>query len=133
MRYLLDTNTMSALMRGQQAVAARIGRTPREDVAISHLTVAEVEFRLRLLPVSKRRKELERQWATIGPELIRMPWDDQVSRIFGERRARLERAGQRMSDFDLAIAAHALAYGSVLVSSDAAFDHLRIRRENWLR
>ena len=132
MRYLLDTNTVSALMRGQQVVAARLAKTPREDVAISQVTVAEIEFGLRYLPASKRRRALEAQWAAIGSELIRLPWDDEVSRRFGERKARLERAGNRMSDFDLAIAVHAVAYGLTLVTADRAFERLRLRQENWL-
>ncbi len=132
MRYLLDTNTVSALMRGQEKVAARLAKTPREDVAISQVTVAEIEFGLRYLPASKRRRALEAQWAAIGSELIRLPWDDEVSRRFGERKARLERAGNRMSDFDLAIAVHAVAYGLTLVTADRAFERLRLRQENWL-
>jgi tRNA(fMet)-specific endonuclease VapC len=132
LKYLLDTNTVSALMRGQERVAARVAKTPREDVAISQVTVAEIEFGLRYLPASKRRKVLEAQWAAIGSELIRLPWDDEVSRRFGERKARLERSGNRMSDFDLAIAVHAVAYGLTLVTADRAFERLRLRRENWL-
>ena len=132
MRYLLDTNTVSALMRGQQEVAARVAKTPREDVAISQVTVAEIEFGLRYLPASKRRGALEAQWAAIGSELIRLAWDDEVSRRFGERKARLERAGNQMSDFDLAIAVHAVAYGLTLVTADRAFERLQLRRENWL-
>jgi tRNA(fMet)-specific endonuclease VapC len=132
LRYLLDTNTVSALLRGAPAVAARLARTPRADVAISQVTVAEIEFGLRYLPPSNRRRLLRAQWRAIGPELIRLPWDDRVSRAFGERKARLERSGRRMSDFDLAIAAHAIAFGLIVVTSDAAFARLGIRRESWL-
>jgi tRNA(fMet)-specific endonuclease VapC len=131
-RYLLDTDTVSALMRGQREVAIRVAKTPREDVVISQVTVAEIEFGLRYLPASKRRRALEAQWAAIGSELIRLPWDDEVSRRFGERKARLEQTGNRMSDFDLAIAVHAIAYGLTLVTTDRAFERLRLRRENWL-
>ena len=46
-------------------------------------------------------RTIEAQWSAIGPELIRLPWDDEVSRRFGEGKAQLERAGNRMSDFDL--------------------------------
>jgi predicted nucleic acid-binding protein len=37
-----------------------------------------------------------------------------------------------MSDFDLAIAVHALAYGLTLVTAGRAFERLRLPRENWL-
>lgn len=131
MRYVLDTNTVSALMRGEPAVATRIARTPREDVGIAQVTVAEIEFGLHFLPASKRRRLLQEQWSAIGAELIRLPWDDAVSLVFGERKAQLERRGHRMSDFDLAIAAHAIALGATIVTSDAAFERLGIRREKW--
>jgi tRNA(fMet)-specific endonuclease VapC len=119
-------------MRGAVSVAARIAKTPRADVGISQVTVAEIEFGLRCLPASRRRRLLRAQWEAIGPELIRLPWDDSVSRAFGERKARLERLGKRMRDFDLAIAAHAIAVGLIVVTADVAFERLGIRRENGL-
>lgn len=133
MKYVLDTNTVSALMKGVPSVAIRLEKTDRADVAISQVTVAEIEFGLRYVPPSKRRRLLQEQWQTIGAELIRLPWDDEVSRAFGERKARLERGGMRMSDFGLAIAAHAIALGLIVVTADVAFERLGIRRENWLR
>jgi tRNA(fMet)-specific endonuclease VapC len=129
---VLDTNTVSALMKGHPAIAARMIATTRADVGITQVTVAEIEFGLHHLPASRRRRLLQEQWNVISPELIRLPWDDQVSRAFGERKARLEKAGNRMSDFDLAIAAHAIAHGAIIVTADECFDRLRIRRENWL-
>jgi tRNA(fMet)-specific endonuclease VapC len=119
-------------MRGVTTVAARLAETPRADVAISQVTVAEIEFGLRYLPTSKRRRLLQQQWEAIGLELIHLSWDDPVSRAFGERKARLVRTGNRMSDFDLAIAAHAIALGLIIVTADSAFERLGIRRENWL-
>ena len=132
MRYLLDTNTLSALMKGHPEVAARVSDAERDDIGISQVTAAEIEFGLRHLPASKRRRALEAQWVTIGSELIRLPWDDEVSRRFGDHKARLERSGNRMSDFDLAIAVHALAHELTLVTADRAFERIRVRRENWL-
>jgi len=132
MRYVLDTNMVSALMKGHPAIAARMIATTRADVGITQVTVAEIEFGLRYLPASRRRRLLQEQWNVISPELIRLPWDDRVSRVFGEGKARLERAGNRMSDFDLAIAAHAIAHRVIVVTTDEGFDRLGIRRENWL-
>ena len=132
MKYVLDTNSVSALMKGVPTVAVRLARTPRADVGIAQVTAAEIEFGLRCLPASKRRRLLEEQWRAIGSELIRLPWTDDVSRAFGERKARLERAGKRMSDFDLAIVAHAIVHGCIVVTADAAFARAGIRHENWL-
>jgi predicted nucleic acid-binding protein len=46
--------------------------------------------------------------------------------------ASLERAGRRMSDFDLAIAVHALAYGLTLITADRAFERLDLPSESWI-
>jgi tRNA(fMet)-specific endonuclease VapC len=124
---------VSALMKGAPSVVARLERTRRDDVSISQVTVAEIEFGLRVLPASRRRTLLREQWRTIGQELIRLPWDDAVSRAFGEHKARLERTGTRISDFDLAIAAHAIALDLVVVTADGAFDRAGAACENWLR
>jgi tRNA(fMet)-specific endonuclease VapC len=119
-------------MRGEPGVATRVAGTSREDVAISQVTAAEIEFGFRHLRSSRRRRALEAQWSAIGSELVRLPWNDEVSRRFGERKARLEQAGRRMGDFDLAIGVHALAYGLTRVTADGAFERLRLTRENWL-
>jgi tRNA(fMet)-specific endonuclease VapC len=105
----------------------------RDDVSISQVTVAEIEFGLRALPASRRRTLLRDRWTAIGGELIRLPWDDAVSRAFGERKARLERAGTPISDLDLAIAAHAIALDLIVVTSDSAFERAGVTHENWLR
>jgi len=63
------------------------------------VTAAEIESGLRCLPASKRRRLLEEQWRAIGSERIRLPWTDEVSRVFGERKARLERAGIRYENW----------------------------------
>lgn len=132
MRYILDTNTVSALMKGHPLVAERIAEVSREDVTISQVTAAEIEFGLRYLPSSKRRSRLQDQWNIVGEELVRLPWTDEVSRVFGERKAQLERRGNRISDFDLVIAAHAIALDLTVVTSGVAFARLRIRRANWI-
>ena len=119
-------------MRGDPPVAERISEIARDDVAIAQVTVAEIEFGLKYLPSSKRRSLLQDQWNVVGEELLRLPWTNEVSRIFGERKAQLERRGNRMSDFDLAIAAQALAYDLTIVTSDRAFSRLRLRPEDWI-
>lgn len=132
MSYLLDTNTVSALMKGVSPVSARVAQISPADVAIAQVTAAEIEFGIRRVASAGKRGALRDQWRVLDTELMRVPWDDVVSRVFGERKARLESAGRRMSDFDLAIAAHAIAFDCTLVIADGDFARLAVRRENWL-
>jgi tRNA(fMet)-specific endonuclease VapC len=55
-------------------------------------------------------------------ELARIPWSDEVSHAFGAIKARLKRAGKRIEDLDIAVAAHAVASGAVLVTANV--DHM---------
>lgn len=55
-------------------------------------------------------------------ELARSLWSDEVSESFGHIKAVLEKKGQRIEDFDAAIAAHALAIDAVLVTAN--LDHM---------
>lgn len=120
MKYVLDTNAVSALMRADEAALARLRALARPDVAVPQPVVAEIRYGLSRLPRSKRRRALEQRWSLFERELQRVDWTDEVSAHFGALKAALEKRGQRIEDFDAAIAAHALAYEATLVTADAA-------------
>ena len=42
MKYVLDTNTLSFLMRGDEAVTRRLAASPRTDVLLPQPVVAEI-------------------------------------------------------------------------------------------
>lgn len=119
MKYVLDTNAVSALMRGDGAVAARLQRVAKGDVVVPQPVLAEIAYGIARLPRSKRRDRLRQIVDSIRAEVARAPWTDEVTEQFGTVKAALEKRGERLEDLDLAIAAHALAAGAVLVTTDA--------------
>ena len=133
MKYVLDTNTLSYAMAGDPQVCERLLSLARTDVVLPQPVVAEVEYGLARMRKSKRRTRLAARFRAFLDELPRAAWTDEVSRAFGATKADLERRGVRIEDFDVAIAAHALANGAVLVSDDA--DHMGriagLRLETW--
>lgn len=120
MKYVLDTNAVSALMKGDDVVARRLEQVRRAEVAVPQPVLAEIEYGIRRLPNSKRRDALTERLELIRVELGRSPWTDDVSARFGDVKAALERRGERIEDFDAAIAAHALAESAILVTADLA-------------
>jgi tRNA(fMet)-specific endonuclease VapC len=118
MKYVLDTNVLSALMKGEPRAVARLRAAGRREVGIPQPVIAEIEYGLQRLPKSKRRLALQTRFDLLRSELPRCQWTDTVSERFGEVKATLEREGRRIEDFDAAIAAHALADGSVLVTAN---------------
>lgn len=133
MIYILDTNAVSALMKGSPAVVAHLTAVTPADVAIPQPVLAEIAFGIERLPRSKRRTSLQARWDLVSAELPRAEWTDAVSQAFGRIRATLERRGARIEDFDAAIAAHALALEATLVTAN--LDHMirvpGLRVEDW--
>jgi tRNA(fMet)-specific endonuclease VapC len=118
-KYVLDTNAVSALMRAEPAVLDRLRAVTRADVAIPQPVVAEIEYGLSRLPKGREKTALLERWQLFAHQLPRATWSDDVSSHFGSLKALLEKRGTRLEDFDLAIAAHALADDATLVTADA--------------
>lgn len=118
MKYVLDTNAVSALMKGNGRVMDRLKQVSRTDVGVPQPALAEIAYGIDRLPRSRRKDGLRERFDLVRAELGRVDWTDEVSEAFGAIKAALEKKGQRIEDFDAAIAAHALARGAVLVTAN---------------
>ncbi len=130
-RYLLDTNTLSHLIRQQPAVCQRLQSVPMAALCISAITEGELRFGL------ARRPEATRLHAAVAELLKRLdvlPWDGSAARHYGNLRAALEQQGKTVAPLDLLIASHAAAVGAVLVSNDQVFGQVTgLVWEDWTR
>ncbi len=133
MTYVLDTNAVSALMKGSAAVIERLAATQPAEVGVPQPVLAEIAFGIERLPRSKRRATLQARFDLLCTELPRADWTDAVSQMYGRVKATLERRGTRIEDVDAAIAAHALALDATLVTAN--LDHMTrvagLRIEDW--
>lgn len=133
MTYVLDTNAVSALMGGDEAVVKRLASHVPADVAIPQPVIAEIEYGIERLPRSRRRRLLQSRFDLVCSEIPRTAWTDTVSQAYGRIKATLERRGTRIEDFDAAIAAHALAAGATLVTAN--LEHMTrvpgLKVEDW--
>lgn len=118
MKYLLDTNTVSEVLRGNPTVVDRLDECARQDVAIAQPVIAEVEFGLAMMPRGKKRSVLLARWETLSQEFLRVAWTDAVSVAFGRIKASIQQRGESLEDMDIAIAAHAIAWDLRLVSGN---------------
>ena len=135
MTYLLDTDAVSALMKGTPAVVDRLAAADRAEVGVPQPVIAEIAFGVERLPRSKRRAELQARFDLVCAEIARAEWTDAVSQAYGRIKAMLERRGQRIEEFDAAIAAHALALDATLVTANVG--HMTripsLRVQDWSR
>jgi tRNA(fMet)-specific endonuclease VapC len=117
-KYILDTNAVSFLMKGDPNVISHLKQVARGDVGMPQPVVSEIAYGIQRLGKSKRKDGLARRFELVRSEIGRAAWTNEVSEAFGTIKAALERKGQRIEDFDAAVAAHAVAQGCVLVTAN---------------
>ena len=129
-RYLLDTNTVSHLIKRHPQAIQRLLAVPMHSMGISAITAGELAFGL------AKRPEAVALRAAVHEFLRRvdvLPWDADVAQTYGQLRAQVQSEGIGLSALDMQIAAHALHVQAILVSSDQAFGRLtQLKHENWL-
>lgn len=132
MRYLLDTNIVSDLVRRPQGrIAQHIREVGEAQVCTSVIVAAELRYGAAKKGSQRLTVQLEAVLSALDVVSFEAPADE----AYGLIRARLERAGQPIGANDLLIAAHAVAIGCAIVTdNESEFGRIEgLLRENWLR
>jgi len=119
-RFMLDTNTVSYMLKGQSPKARRKLEklSEEEEVCLSAITEGEIRYGLAKRVLRPETQDnIERFLDTIDI----LPWDSDAARVYGSMRAKLEAAGRPVNNLDLLIGAHAIAAEAVLVTNDRVF------------
>jgi len=130
LRYLLDTNAVSQLIRRPDGqVAQRVAGLEPDSFAINVIVAAELRYG------AERRGSLRltRQLEAVLSAIDVLPLEEPVDRHYGEIRSELERSGRPIGFNDLLIAAHARALGLTLVTNNVG-EFRRVRGlsvEDW--
>ena len=132
MRYLLDTNIVSDLVRNPQGrVSENIRRVGEAQVCTSIIVAAE----LRYGATKKGSQRLMNQLEAVLGALDVLPFEAPADAAYGLIRTLLEGAGRPIGGNDLLIAAQTIMLGYTVVSDNerefARIDGLP--HENWLR
>lgn len=113
---MLDTNAVSALVKGQASRLAAL--LDKQAFCISAITEAELRFGLARRPVNRDLRRIVEQFlATVTVK----HWDSDCAHRHALLRTDLETRGTPLAPMDLLIATHALAENCTLASADKAF------------
>jgi predicted nucleic acid-binding protein len=125
MRYLLDTNVISNIVRPapSQSLLAWMAEQADQDLYIASLTVAEIRRGVLEKPAGKRRERLEAWFSgPEGPQMLfagrMLPFDEKAGLIWARLMAEGKAAGRPRSALDTIIAAVAEANGCVVVTDN---------------
>ena len=128
-RYMLDTNTVSHLLRKHPEVARRVMAVPITALCISAITQGELLFGLARRPDAIALHDVIREFLR---RVDVLPWDADTAEVYGPVRAAAQREGRVLAPVDLLIGAHALGIGAILVTNDRAFSQLAgLSIEDW--
>lgn len=130
---VLDTDVVSALMRRAPParVMARLGDVPVDEQCTTAVTVGELAYGAHKVG---RLELYERALVLLGQTRI-LPFDRLAAETYGRLRSELERAGTRLADPDLRIAATTLVHGATLITGNVRhFGRVPgLSVEDWLR
>lgn len=128
---ILDLDVCIELLRGNAKVIEK-RRTVDDDVATTWVTASELAYG------AEKSRDSESNLTLVTEFLATLPiigLDLPAALEFGRRKAGLERAGMRVADADLLIAAIALANGaSVVTGNRKHYERIEgLRTEDWIR
>ena len=131
LRYLLDTNIVSELIRNPQGPGTdHIARKGEESVCTSIVVAAELRFGAK----KRASARLTSQTEAVLSAIEVLPFEEPADRQYAKLRFHLEKAGTPIGPNDMFIAAHALALNLVVVTANQR-EFSRVPGlvvENWL-
>ncbi|HEY2404667.1 MAG TPA: PIN domain-containing protein [Polyangiaceae bacterium] len=129
-RFMLDTDTVSFVLRGQGDAGAQLTAHAPSQVCLSAISLSELRF-----GADKRRsKRLHRLIDVFTATIEVVPFDAAAATTFGHVCAVLDSKGTPIGTLDTLIAAHALALNLTLVTNNTKhFKQVRgLKTQNWL-
>ena len=133
MLHMLDTDISSYIVKGGYGtVESHLETTPLSALCISAITRAELLYGLKRLPPAHHLQEAVRRFLLMVPLLA---WDAEAADFHAQIKHQLKSDGTPIGEFDMLIAAHALAVDAVLVTNNTRhFERIQLplMLENWM-
>lgn len=128
--YLLDTDIVVFFLRNKKNIAEHLALLSPNDIFVSEVTVAELEYGNRC---SGRYEENKWMVDRFLSSVNIVPFSDAIH-LYAEERYRLRMLGQSIEDFDLLIGCTAVSDNLIMVTNNAKhYSRIKdIRIENWV-
>jgi tRNA(fMet)-specific endonuclease VapC len=129
MIYMLDTDTVSNIVRKHPPVIKKLISHENDEICISAVTNAELFYGLE----KKKSQKLFNEVRSVIGKCTIIDFDASQSEIYGRIRFELEKSGTPLGDMDLLIASAAMSIGAILVSHNKKhFSKIKgLKVEDW--
>ena len=128
-QYLLDTNICIYYIKGLHDLKAKFKEVGPENCFISEITLAELKFGIAKSQAKKKNQKVLENFLSGIQILPIFPALD----IYAAEKARLQKSGKIIDDFDLLIGATAVSFDLTMVTNNTShFSRLTdIKLEDW--
>jgi len=128
-QYLLDTNICIYYIKGLHDLKSRFEAVGPENCYISEITLAELKFGVAKSQAKKKNQKALENFLSGIQILPIFPALD----IYASEKARLQKSGKVIDDFDLLIGATAVSFDLVMVTNNTNhFNRVKdIKLEDW--
>jgi tRNA(fMet)-specific endonuclease VapC len=115
-KYLVDTNIAIFYMKGRFNLEARFDRATPENCFISELTLAELIFGVEKSEKPEKNRKALDNFLT-GVQIL--PIFHSLN-LYGKEKARLQKAGTPIDDFDLLIGVTSVTHNLIMVTNNTS-------------
>lgn len=131
MKYLLDSNICIHFFRGKFGILESLQSVGIENCAISEITLAELVFGAEKSNNSEKNHRIIEDFSN---QLTILPIFGAIYN-YGKEKARLQKLGKMISDFDLLIGCTAIENELIMVTENTKeFERIEnIKIENWVK
>ena len=129
MIYLLDTDTISLIVRKNPIVIKNLIKHENDEIYLSVISYAELYYGLEKKGSDKLFSEVN----SILGKLTILDFDESQSEHYGKIRLRLEKTGTPLGNIDMLIAAAAMSSDAILVTHNTNhFSKIKgLKIEDW--
>jgi tRNA(fMet)-specific endonuclease VapC len=128
-KYLIDTNIAIFYMKGKFELEAKFGKTTADNCFISEITLAELKFGVEKSEKPEKNKKVLDNFLT-GVQIL--PIFHSLD-LYAKEKARLQKAGTPVDDFDILIGATSVTHKLTMVTNNS--NHFKrisgIKLEDW--
>ena len=123
---ILDTSIFITLFKEKESFQTIFDTLPDEEIALSVISIAEIELGFSLFQSVKKRAQINEFWNYIVNYKIKViPVTEEIAKIYAKIQSQLMRTGVKLSHFDALIAATAAERDFLLVSKDSDFKRVK--------
>ncbi|WP_255700656.1 type II toxin-antitoxin system VapC family toxin [Dyadobacter sp. CY343] len=128
-KYLIDTNIAIYYMKGKFSLEAKFDELTEEHCYISEITLAELKFGIEKSERPEKNREVLEQFLT-GVRIL--PIFHSLD-LYAKEKARLQKAGIPLDDFDLLIGVTSVTHQLIMVTNNTShFKRITgIQLEDW--